>query len=146
LHSKKVNTLQLNTAINSSNTCRCPTRTVSEHSYRILPTGPLVAIFQHSHSCSQKASKHTSGQSIVGLSMVTCHGISCIQPSATSLSSVLFVKEPALKLLPLDTRHLYSSQAGLQHRSSWPAHVFRSSSKCPIVNCSFFFFHRESHI
>jgi hypothetical protein len=78
-------------------------------------------------------------------SMVTRHGISCIQPSATSLSSVLLVQEPSLKLLPFDTRHLYSSQAGLPRRSSWPAHVFRSSSKCPIMNCSVFFFHRESH-
>jgi hypothetical protein len=55
-------------------------------------------------------------------SVVTRHGFSCIQPSATSLSLVL-VQEPALKLLPLDTRHLYSSQAGLPRRSSWPAHV-----------------------
>jgi hypothetical protein len=78
-------------------------------------------------------------------SMVTRHGISCIQPSATSLSSVLFVQEPSVKLLQLDTRHLYSSQAGLPRRSSWPAHVFRNSSKCPIMNCSVFFFHRESH-
>jgi hypothetical protein len=78
-------------------------------------------------------------------SMVTRHGISCIQPSATSLSSILFVQEPSLKLLPLDTRHLYSSHAGLPRRSSWPAHVFRSSSKCPIMNCSVFCFHRESH-
>jgi hypothetical protein len=77
-------------------------------------------------------------------SMVTRHGFSCIQLSATSLSSVL-VQEPALQLLPPNTRHLYSSQAGLQRRSSWPAHVFRSSSKCPIINCSVLFFHRESH-
>jgi hypothetical protein len=41
-------------------------------------------------------------------SMVTRHGFFCIQPSATSLSLVL-VQEPSLKLLPLDTRHLYSS-------------------------------------
>jgi hypothetical protein len=77
-------------------------------------------------------------------SMVTRHGFSCIQPSATSLSWVLFVQEPSLKLFPLDTRHLYSSQAGLPRRSSWPAHVLRSSSKCPIMNCSVFCFHRES--
>jgi hypothetical protein len=77
--------------------------------------------------------------------MVTRHGFSCIQPSATSLSLVLFVQEPPLKLLPLDTRHLYSSEAGLPRHSSWPAHVFRSSSKCPIMNCIVFFFHRESH-
>jgi hypothetical protein len=76
-------------------------------------------------------------------SMVTRHGFSCIQLSATSLSLVL-VQEPALTLLLLDTWHLYSSQAGLQRRSSWPAHVFRSSSKCPIMNCSVFFRH-ESH-
>jgi hypothetical protein len=37
-------------------------------------------------------------------SMVTRHGFSCIQPSATSLSSVLFVQKPALQLLPLNTR------------------------------------------
>jgi hypothetical protein len=79
-------------------------------------------------------------------SMVTRHGLSCIQPSATSLSFVLFVQEPALKLLPLDKRHLYSSQAGLQRRSSRPAHMsLRSSLKCLIINCSVFFFHRESH-
>jgi hypothetical protein len=79
-------------------------------------------------------------------SMVTRHGFSYIQPSATSLSLVLFVQEPALQLLPLDTRHLYSSQAGLQRRSSWPAHMsFRSSSKCLTINCSVFFFHSESH-
>jgi hypothetical protein len=77
-------------------------------------------------------------------SMVTHHGFSCIQPSATSLSLVL-VQEPALTPLPLDTRHLYSSQAGLQRRFSWPAHVFRSSSKCPIMNCSVLCFHCESH-
>jgi hypothetical protein len=77
-------------------------------------------------------------------SMVTRHGFSCIQPPATSLSLVL-VQEPALQLLPPNTRHLYSSQAGLQRRSSWPSHVFRSSSKCPIMNCGVFFFHRESH-
>jgi hypothetical protein len=78
-------------------------------------------------------------------SMVTRHGFSCIQPSATSLSSVFFVQEPALQLLPLNTRHLYSSQAGLPRRSSWPAHVFLSSSKCLVINCSVFCFHRESH-
>jgi hypothetical protein len=77
-------------------------------------------------------------------SIVTRHGFSRIQPSASSLSLVL-VQEPALKLLPLDSRHLYSSQAGLQRRFSWPAHVFGSSSKCPIMNCSVLFFHRESH-
>jgi hypothetical protein len=77
-------------------------------------------------------------------SMITRHGFSYIQPSATSLSLVL-VQEPALKLLPPNTRHLYSSQAGLQRRSSWPAHGFRSSSKCPIMDCSVFCFHRESH-
>jgi hypothetical protein len=77
-------------------------------------------------------------------SMVTGHGLSCIQPSATSLSSVL-VQEPAVKLLPPDTRRLYSSQACLQCRSSWPVHMsFRSSSKCLIINCSVFF-HHESH-
>jgi hypothetical protein len=58
-------------------------------------------------------------------SMVTRHGFSCIQHSATSLS-VLFVHEPALTLFPLDTRHLYSSQAGLQRCSSWPAHGFEA--------------------
>jgi hypothetical protein len=78
-------------------------------------------------------------------SMVTRHGSSCIQPSATSLSLVL-VQEPPLQLLPLNTRHLYSSQACLQRCSSWPAHMsFRSSSKCPIINCSVSCFHRESH-
>jgi hypothetical protein len=79
-------------------------------------------------------------------SMVTRHDFSCIQPPATSLSSVL-VQEPALTLLPLYTRHLriYSSQAILQRRSSWPAHMlFRSSLKCSIVNCSVSCFHRES--
>jgi hypothetical protein len=65
--------------------------------------------------------------------MVTRHGFSCIQLSTTSLSLVL-VHEPALKLLPPNTWHLYSSQTGLQRRSSWPAHVsFRSSSKCLTV-------------
>jgi hypothetical protein len=78
-------------------------------------------------------------------SMVTRHGLSCIQPSATSLSSVLLVQEPALKLLPPDTGQLYSSQAGLQRRSYWPEHMsFRSSLKCLIINCSVFF-HHESH-
>jgi hypothetical protein len=38
----KVNTLQLNTVGNSSNR-----RSRNTHSYRILPTGPLVSIFQH---------------------------------------------------------------------------------------------------
>jgi hypothetical protein len=81
----------------------------------------------------------------VPASMVTRHGFSCIQPPATSLSLVP-VQEPALTLLPPDTRHLYSSQASLQRRSSWPAHMsFRSSFKCVIINCSVFFFHRESH-
>jgi hypothetical protein len=42
--------------------------------------------------------------------MVTRHGFSCIQPTAVSLSSFL-VQEPALQLLLLNTRHLYSSQA-----------------------------------
>jgi hypothetical protein len=37
-------------------------------------------------------------------SMVTRRGFSCIQPSATSLPLVL-VQEPALTLLPLNTRH-----------------------------------------
>jgi hypothetical protein len=78
-------------------------------------------------------------------SMVTRYGFSCIQPSAISLSLVL-VQEPALQLLPLNTRHLYSSQACLQRCSSWPAHMsFRSSLKCSIINCSVFCFHRESH-
>jgi hypothetical protein len=45
-----------------------PARSRNTHSYSILPTGPLVAIFQHSLPFLQyKASKHTSGQSIVGL-------------------------------------------------------------------------------
>jgi hypothetical protein len=78
-------------------------------------------------------------------SMVTCHGFSCIQPSATSLSLVL-VQKPALTLLSLNTRHLYSSQACLQRRSSWPAHMsFRSLLKCSVINCSVSCFHRESH-
>jgi hypothetical protein len=77
-------------------------------------------------------------------SMVTRHGFSCIQPSATSLSLIL-VQEPALMPLPVNARHLYSSQAGFQRRSSWPAYVFRSSLKCSIINCNVFFFHRESH-
>jgi hypothetical protein len=39
-----------------------PARSPNTHSYRILPTGPLVAIFQHSLQFLQyKASKHTSG-------------------------------------------------------------------------------------
>jgi hypothetical protein len=72
----KVNTLQLNTVGNSWNTSTRPTCTSSEHShvhdrpvlprnthsYRILPTGPLVAIFQHSLP-------YTPGQSVVGLSV-----------------------------------------------------------------------------
>jgi hypothetical protein len=69
----KVNTLQLNTVRNSPNTRTRPTRTVSEHSrqsYTILPTGTLwQSSSTHSNSCSQKASKHKSGQSIVGLSV-----------------------------------------------------------------------------
>jgi hypothetical protein len=77
-------------------------------------------------------------------STVTRHGFSCIQPSATSLSLVLFVQEPVLQLMPLNTRHLYSSQACLQRCSSWPAHVYRSLSKCLVINCSVFCFHRES--
>jgi hypothetical protein len=58
-------------------------RQLLEHTYTSDPHGPgaLIPIefFQqdllwqssdtHSHSCSQKASKHTSGQSIVGLSV-----------------------------------------------------------------------------
>jgi hypothetical protein len=89
---------------------------------------------------------HTSRLFLHPAVSVTRHGFSCTQPSATSLSSVLFVQEPALKLLPPDTRHLYSSQAGLQRRSSWPAHMsFRSSFKCSIINCSVFCFHREFH-
>jgi hypothetical protein len=43
------------------------------------------------------------------------------------------------------SRHLYSSKAGLQRRSSWPAHMIRSSLKCLTINCSVFFLHRESH-
>jgi hypothetical protein len=78
-------------------------------------------------------------------SIVTRHDLSCIQPSATSLSSVLLVQEPALNLLPPDTGQLYSSQAGLQRRSYWPAHMsFRSWLKCLIINCSVFLDH-ESH-
>jgi hypothetical protein len=52
-------------------------------------------------------------------SMVTRHAF----PASSRQRLVLFVQEPSLKLLPLDTRHLYCSQAGLQSRSSWPAHV-----------------------
>jgi hypothetical protein len=69
---QKVNTLQLNTVSNSSNTRTRPTCSVSEH---LTP----IEFFQqdllwqssntNSHSCSQKVSKHTSGQSIVGLSV-----------------------------------------------------------------------------
>jgi hypothetical protein len=57
-----------------------PARSRNTHAYRILPTGPLVAIFQHSHSCSQKTFKHTSGQSIVGLSdsLHTTTALRCI--------------------------------------------------------------------
>jgi hypothetical protein len=42
--------------------------------------------------------------------MVTRHGFSCIQPSATSLSSVLFVQEPALQLLLYIYIHIYSAR------------------------------------
>jgi hypothetical protein len=79
--------------------------------------------------------------------ILTCNSFIHINLSVfdTCLSLVLFVQEPALQLLPLNTRHLYSSQACLQRCSSWPALVFRSSSKCPIMNCSVFFFHRKSH-
>jgi hypothetical protein len=58
----KVNTLQLNTVRNSSNTRTRPTRTVSEH---LTPTEFFHQDLlwrssnTHSHSCSQKASKHT---------------------------------------------------------------------------------------
>jgi hypothetical protein len=41
-------------------------------------------------------------------SMVTRHGFSCIQPSVTSPSLVLFVQEPALQLLLLDTHGTYT--------------------------------------
>jgi hypothetical protein len=76
--------------------------------------------------------------------MVTRHGFSCIQPSATSLSLVLD-QEPAVQLLALNTRHLYSSQACLQRFSSWPAHMsFQSLLKCSVINCSVSCFHRES--
>jgi hypothetical protein len=45
----KVNTLQLNTASSSSTHVHVqPVRPRNTHSYRILPTGPLEAIFQHS--------------------------------------------------------------------------------------------------
>jgi hypothetical protein len=39
-------------------------------------------------------------------SMITRHGLSYIQPSAISLSVVLFVQEPALQLLLLYTHGL----------------------------------------
>jgi hypothetical protein len=52
----------------------------------------------HSHSCSQKASKHTSGQSIVGLS-VHLHSTTAPRRIATSL-----------------TRHLPAPTIGCLHR------------------------------
>jgi hypothetical protein len=57
----KVNTLQLNTVVNSWNTRTRPTRTVprNTHSYRILPTGPPLAIFQHSLPFLQSESFQT---------------------------------------------------------------------------------------
>jgi hypothetical protein len=102
----------------------------------------------HSNSCSPLSASLTTGivrpepnckthcrrrcltlrQSRIPQRRCSRHGFSCFQPSATSLSLVLFVQEPSLKLLPLDTRHLYSSQACFQRLSSWPAHMsFRSS-------------------
>jgi hypothetical protein len=56
----KVNTLQLNTVRNSWT--HVPVRPVwyrNTHSYRILPTGPLVAIFQHSLPSVQSESFQT---------------------------------------------------------------------------------------
>jgi hypothetical protein len=62
---QKVNTIQLNTVRNSSNTHTRPTRTVPDtHSYRILPTGPLVAIFQHSLPFLQSESFQTHVRTI----------------------------------------------------------------------------------
>jgi hypothetical protein len=56
------------------------------HSYRILPAGPLVAIFQHSLPFLQsETSKHTSGQSVVGLS-VHLHITTVHNHNSTSLT------------------------------------------------------------
>jgi hypothetical protein len=57
----KVNTLQLNAASNSSNTRTRPTFMVPEHSHIEFFQQDLLwqSSNTHSHSCSQKASKHT---------------------------------------------------------------------------------------
>jgi hypothetical protein len=61
----KVNTLQFNTASNSWNTVDVrPVRSRNTHSYRILPTGPLVAIFHHSLPFLQSESFQTHAGTI----------------------------------------------------------------------------------
>jgi hypothetical protein len=83
----KVNTLQLNTSA-TLRTHVQPVLSQNTHSYRILPTGPLVAIFQHSLPFLQSESfqtyvgtihrraigplAHHNGTSAYGPS-VTCH-------------------------------------------------------------------------
>jgi hypothetical protein len=55
----KVNTLQLNTVSLGTHVHVRPARSRNTHSYRILPTGPLVAIFQHSLPFLQSESFQT---------------------------------------------------------------------------------------
>jgi hypothetical protein len=55
----KVNTLQLNIATLRTHVHVQPARSRNIHSYRILPTGPLVAIFQHSLPFLQSESFQT---------------------------------------------------------------------------------------
>jgi hypothetical protein len=68
----KVSTLQLNTVGNSSNTRTRPTCMVPEHTPIKFFQQDLLwqSSNTRSHSCSQKASKYTSAQSIVGLSVL----------------------------------------------------------------------------
>jgi hypothetical protein len=93
--------------------------------------------------------RHTVKDDVWSCDNHECHSVDChtsrlfLHP-AVSDQSVLG-PSPGTCSQATNARHLYSSQAGLQRRSSWPAHLsFRSSSKCPIMNCSVFCFHRES--
>jgi hypothetical protein len=56
---QKVNTLQLNTETLRTHLHVQPVRSRNTHSYRIHPTGPLVAIFQHSLPFLQSESFQT---------------------------------------------------------------------------------------
>jgi hypothetical protein len=82
----KVNTLQLNTETLGTHVHVRPARSRNTHSHRILPTGPLVAIFQHSLPFLQSESFQTHVGTIHRRAIVSLAHHNCTSAYSPSLT------------------------------------------------------------